>query len=339
MSRMYSRTNRKTGMRLKNLLIAGSLALSCLAAEQAGTIGGPKLGYALDPAIHALRPILGIAGASTLGDPIDVGFAIQDAVTDGQQGYVLAIEAGSQRPWLIFPDQAVPATPLPITGQVEAVYVSPQGVAAAFVMRDSRIEIITGITNGAFVVHELLLGRRPERRPRALAVSDNGNSVVAAFGNEAPLFLGLDGTRLSLRVPGITLALAYRPSSSDVLSASEDNRVWLTQQNLQGLVSREIAGPDDGISTPAALTFTADGNLALIANSGNASVSVADVAAGGVSSSPCGCKPTRFERLGTSGMFRLNDPSGQPMYLFDVASRRALFIPPLLSNPLQGQQN
>jgi hypothetical protein len=327
-------------MNLKITLTIGFLAISCLAADQPGmSIGGPRLGYAFDPGIHALRPILGIAGASVLGEPLDAGFAIQDAAIDGQRGYALAIDRDSQGAWLIRPDQSIPVTRVPVAGEVEAVYLSPQGVAAALLMRDGRINLVTGMVNAAFVVSELSVEHRLEHRPRALAVSDDGNFVVVAFGQNQPLLVGLDGTRVSLAVPSPTSALAFRPSSSDVLSAGPDNRVWLTQQTAWGPASNQIAGPNDGISTPTAVGFTSEGNVALIANSGNSTIATVDLAIGTISSIRCGCNPIHFERLSTRELFGLNDPSDQPMYLFDAASRRALFVPPLLTNPRQGQQN
>jgi DNA-binding beta-propeller fold protein YncE len=204
-------------------------------------------------------------------------------------------------------------------------------------MNDGRIEVVTGMASAAFVVNELPLGRRLDGRPLALAVSDDGNFVAATFDVTQSLLLGLDGTRRSLAVSG-TSALAFRPSSSDLVSASQENRVWFIRQTQSGPLLRQIAGPDDGISTPTAVAFTASGSV-LIANSGNSTVAVVDSASGGVSSISCGCNPVRLERLATPGLFRLSDPSGQPMYLFDAASGRALFVPPLPANPSQGQQN
>src|ERR1700733_5665261 len=166
---------------IKSLFIIGFLAMSCAGADQTGIIiGGPKLGYALDPGIHALRPILGIAGASVMGGPLDAGFAIQDAALDGQQGYALAIDRASRGAWLIRPDQPVLATPVPVAGEVDGVYLSPQGSAAALLMSDGRINLVTGIGNATFVVNEIFLGNRPGHRLLALAVSDDGNYVVAA---------------------------------------------------------------------------------------------------------------------------------------------------------------
>ncbi|HEY1754845.1 MAG TPA: hypothetical protein VGG72_05580 [Bryobacteraceae bacterium] len=327
-------------MSIKSLVIIGSLALCSVSSGQTETsIGGPTLGYALDPSVHALRPILGIAGASVLGDSLDSGFAIRDAVIDGPRGYALAIDSASRAAWLIRPNQSTPAAQIPVAGEVAAVYLSPQASAAALQMQDGRIEVVTGLSTAAFVVTDLPTGQRLNRRPQALAVSDDGNFVVAAFDETQALLLGLDGTRAPLAI-GRTTALAFRPSSSDILGAGPGNRVWLIKQSPTGPILKQIAGAGDGISTPAAVTFAPSGTSALIANSGNATIVAVDLAAGVVSSTGCGCNPVRFERLTTGGLFRLNDPSDQPMYLFDAASSRALFVPPLpTANQPQGQQN
>jgi hypothetical protein len=328
-------------MSIKSLFIIGSLALSC-AGQSATSIGGPTLGYALDPGIHALRPILGIAGASLLGTPLDAGFAIQVAAIDGPQGYALGIDSAARGAWLIRPGQPVVVTQVPVAGEVDDVFLSPQGLAAALLMHDGRIELLTGFVNATsnapLVLKELPLGSRLERRPLALAVSDDGNSVAAAFDYTQAMLLGLDGTRLPLAV-GSTAVLAFRPSSSDVVSSGPSNRVWLVHRTLNGPVLKQIAGPDDGIVTPAAVAFTPDGSTALIGSSGNATVVAVNLSSGVVSSVACGCKPVHFERLSTAGLFLLNDPSEQPIYLFDASSSRVLFVPPILTSPVQGQQN
>ena len=75
------------------------ICLPGLVAAQTSQISGPVTGYTFDAAARGLRPILGIPGASLLGDPLNFGFEVasvavaphQDAafVTAGDQTFHL----------------------------------------------------------------------------------------------------------------------------------------------------------------------------------------------------------------------------------------------------------
>ena len=52
-----------------------SVTAPFLLAQQ-GNIAGPVSGYVFDRTAHVLRPVLGIAGASMLGDGVNFGLAV-----------------------------------------------------------------------------------------------------------------------------------------------------------------------------------------------------------------------------------------------------------------------
>src|SRR6516225_690147 len=54
-------------------------AMGSLAHAQLGSVAGPSAGYVFDPSAQVVRQIRGIAGAATLGDPVDFGMAITGA--------------------------------------------------------------------------------------------------------------------------------------------------------------------------------------------------------------------------------------------------------------------
>src|SRR5436190_14394980 len=82
--------------RRKPVMSARSLWLSLLigvgtAASQTHSIHAPQLGLVFDEAAGALRPIWGIAGSSTLGDPLPLGVTLKGAVVSPSQDYALAL--------------------------------------------------------------------------------------------------------------------------------------------------------------------------------------------------------------------------------------------------------
>ena len=64
--------------RLFPIIILASLA-AVVEAQPQGTINGPVAGYVFDKATRALRPVLGLPGASLLGGPINWRYRVDQA--------------------------------------------------------------------------------------------------------------------------------------------------------------------------------------------------------------------------------------------------------------------
>ena len=68
-------------------------AAVCMAMAREGSVSGPGSGFVFDRSGSALRPVLGIPGASVLGDPLKLGFDLSSATVAPAQDSVLAIAA------------------------------------------------------------------------------------------------------------------------------------------------------------------------------------------------------------------------------------------------------
>jgi DNA-binding beta-propeller fold protein YncE len=293
------------------------------------------LGYFFDNSARALRPILGIPRAAAIGSPFESGFSMQSAVVSSRQSYALAISSdggvriadlngaalGGKLSW----------TDLPVVGRAGAVYLSPRGSAAA-ILTDKWLGFATGMSAGAAQVTGLAL----DTQPIAAAVTDDGTYLLAALPDGSLLLVGRDGTRSPLAMPAPISRIAFRPGSADAIAVSEDNRLWLIQQAASSAVVTQIAGPDDGLSSPVGIGFLPDGKRAALANS-NGVILTVDVVAGAKSSIACSCNPTRFEPMAAPGVFRLTERAGQPQYMFDSSSLQTFFVPAAPLNELRGK--
>ena len=326
------------------LIITGcALPLLCLAADEsaAAHVDAPVLGYLFDPAAGAVRPLLGIPGASITASPLATGARADAAAIAQDRGYALLIAAKTHRVRLErFQGDQVTARSLPAIGTARRAWISASGgTAALYRAADQTLSMLTGLPDApasAGLIDIWDLGQ-----PGALAVSDDGQYVAAAFSSAAgpaAFVLGVDGTRVALPLTAPVTALAFRRSSTDLLAADAANQVWLFRDVVRHPTPALLGGPEAGINAPVAVAFSADGTLNLVANSGNGTI-VAWDGQGGVNAVACGCTPTALEPLNGASLFRITDLSDKPLLVFDAQQSRVLFVPPPSSGgPLEAAQ-
>jgi len=189
------------------------VSLLCLAAPlvhaQQGRVAGPVAGYVFDSAARALRPVLGIPGASLLGDPVSLGMDLASAAVSPWLDSVLAVAADGSFHIFTLNNGTVGEVPVNgITAAPERVVFSPVGSAAAL-YAGGRIQVVTGLpaspTPGSTFDLTPILSNPGGRGHRPLtgsfAVSDDGAYVLVAEGPGVQLFAAGSSRRL---LPGTT---------------------------------------------------------------------------------------------------------------------------------------
>jgi hypothetical protein len=322
-------------------------------------VSGPVLGIVFDQS-RGLRPVLGIPGAATLGDPFDPGFPVRAAVVSPSQDAALVLphpppegtEAPRELQWVRFDGSSVTAAP--IEGAFAApdrMVFSPSGNAAALYSADlKQVQILHGLPNHPLVAHSIELftikiGNGSELE--ALAVNDAGDSILAAFPESVWLWKQGASPQL-LGVPGRISALAFRAgSSADALMASaESQQVWLLSAASGQAEVRLLADTAQEINIPTKIVF--DESSVLVASSGSSEIVRLDLTGGVISRTACPCNVTTLANL-VKNTFRLNEPSDGPLWIYDsspngfettssaytameggspAGSPRVLFIPP-----------
>lgn len=322
----------------RNLLVSG-LAVSLLFAIPSPgaseiSIRGPRLGFVYEPGSGSLRPIRGLPGAATLGPPLELEARIARAWISPRQDYALAVRAEDAAVLVLRLDSdAVSLQPAGgITPGPDLAALSPGGRSAALYYRErGRVEWITGLPGETAIAGSVDL--MPGGTVTALAISEDAGALLLGISDDS-------GGSVSLVQPGgeprflfnlsRAAAIAWLGESRDALIADDlENRVYVIRDATGAAVALQAAGPDEGITRPVAIAASHDGRLVFVANSEPGTLTVLDLSEAGVSAFPCECAPTSLERLAGASVFRLTEPSQNPMWLFDGDSSppRLVFVP------------
>jgi hypothetical protein len=349
---------------LGTVALAGMIGMT--QAQDSAAIGAPVMGFVFDSAGHALRPVLGIPGASLLGEALDIGATLSAASISPRQDYALALTDGDQQVRLVrfprgssssqtqasacvtraerlcrrvaFQVQAIDGIP----AAPDRVLLSPAGSSAAFYYASAAlVQVLTGLPDAPVFDHAVDVSS-VAGLPAPAAISDDGQLLLtanpAADAGGLLLFTGAAGSA-ALPVAGSAAAIAFRAGSDDALVATEDDRIWLARSVSGQPAYQILLDRDSGFSSAVAVEFAASGSR-IYAVSADGGIVGLDVGGGTPALLSCQCKATGLIRLNGGTAFRLNDPSGSAVYLLDAggAQERVVFVPPAATLPVRSAQ-
>ena len=314
------------------LRIVPAVFLAGVAAAQTGTaLSGPTMGLVFDSSQSALRPIRGIPGAASLGDPVNPGFALASATVSPRQDYALALRTDDSSVVLVRPGGASAAVSGARSSPTLTVF-SPAGtVAALYNSGAGRVQILTGLPDAAAVQSDVDISALAGP-VAALAVDDAGTSLFLAAGAADTVALyrvGMDGASQYMASFGSVAALRLSANGREVLVADSAAGTVYAIRDLRGAGRIEaIASRRDGLGRPIAVESDSAGRIFVADQAGN--VTILNRGRGPVVSLPCGCAPTGLFRLSGTATFRLTDPSDGPMWVLDAsgADARIVAVPP-----------
>jgi hypothetical protein len=315
--------------------LPAAFALAALPLCAQGGVAGPVSGYAFDRSVSALRPILGIPGASLLGDGLDVGSVLAAAYVAPGQNWVLAVTANGPVFFRLTSGAASPIAVPGVTVSPERVAFSPSGTAVALYAA-GRIQVVKGLPDAPVVTGALataVSGRSPQAsaagrsRPElgAFAVSDDGSYLLYAHGGSIHLW-GASGEDFGVAAADADAVLAFAPGGHEAAVADLSGGVALLG-DVSGAGGQRALAAAGGIAFPVGLAFSADGGKLFLADAGTRQVTAFDMAAGSATAIPCDCVPAGLFPMG--GLFRLNDAGAAPLWLLDARSgeARIVFVP------------
>jgi hypothetical protein len=299
-------------MKRKSLLLTFIATMPLIAAE----VSGPVLGY-----VHrgtAVRPIIGIPGASHFGTAIETGDLAVAAVSSSA-GYAIAFSADRTRLHVLALRAGVTAQPLVLiddASAIDSVVLSASGTALATVRAsDRRVDIYTGLPSSPIKTRTLPLSFAPA----FVAVSDDGDAVAIAEGTTI-LSLFERGERRQIAATGLRY-VAFRPASHDFAYIDGD-----LVMSVSGAISRPVAATADGVSDARSLLRSRDGRSVLIFNAGGTELLIAHDRPTQRLELPCAA--FEIETLNDSD-FRFSCESSGRVHLIDLSDRgpRILFVP------------
>jgi hypothetical protein len=315
------------------LLVAAALIAPVAAGQLVTRVSGPVIGYVWYAQQHQLRPLQGVLGSATVGDPVDLGVEISDALELGASRLLLT----SRGPVLLAVDLSMDP---PSVGRVAGASFSPAlavssplGSAAALYDRATKtIAIVTGLPESPRVAHriDVLQLNTPVT---TMAVSDDGSTLVYAVsgGELASLFSwnARSGVRPLIDTSAVS-ALALLAGNGVAVANPRDNEVFLVSSLTGSARRRTLAGPGQGISNPVGLAAAPNSARIHVANGGSSNVTTFEVTGRLVSNRRCNCEISGFRLVGES-IYRLTDQLDRTLFLFDArsAESRILFVPPV----------
>jgi hypothetical protein len=298
------------------------------------------LGYVFDPLKGALRPLFGIPGSATLGDPLDLKIKLSRAWISPRQDYALAESPHPDSGGLMLVNlqndpisiEAVPGIP----PGPDLVALSPTGSSAVLYFQESkRVDILRNLpylNTQLSPNHQLSLTQIPGEI-ESFAVSDDGSAVLVGCSEGeigAIYVLTPVGDSRMISIVGRAAAMVFLARSRDVLVAdSKANEVVLLRDVTGGAVKTILAGIEEGISEPMAVEASENNKRVFITNSGGNKISVLELGDGSVRHLPSPGGTLNLCRLKGDGVFLLPNFSVSPIWLLDGGETepRIVFVP------------
>jgi len=286
----------------------------------ASAISGPILGWVFDRSVGGVRPILGVPGASILGEVLDLGFEMTRATVSPGQDYIVAVAGESREVVLVrIKRGAIAVGVLPgVSPGADEMVLSPTGSAAAFRYSTAgKIQVLSGLPEAPVMKREVDLASLGPVIT-AVAVSDDAELLLVAAEDGTVWAAGQDGNARVVGKFGHVPALAFLPRSQDMLIADDaDNAVYLLRDAASPGQLLRLAGEQDGVAGPREVVASGDGQRAVVMNGGSGELIVLDLAGGPALKVACEVEATLLERLEGNTVFRLTEAAGREVWLFD----------------------
>ena len=309
-------------------MVAGSQPQS-VAAPVASALG-PQLGYLWVKADNTLRPILGVAGSSQVGQSVVAAGDYVAAVTSATQG--LAVLQATDGSFDLLPLPSGSAASLGLALPVGAqLRLSPSAVSALiYTPGAASASLVTGLPGSPKLQNVSAAGPIIDS-----AVSDSG-AVGFEYGQGSltVAVVPLGGRSVSVASVQSGGGLSFLPGHDDLLLADAAANSLTIVRSATSAPLATLIQTSGLLKTPNAVGVSGSGRWALVSNSASQSLVRVDLntlASVGVT---CTCTPTLAATLADDGAFRVTDAVTGPNWIVDAAAStpRTLFIPALPSS-------
>ncbi len=330
-------------MRLLGIFVCMSW-IAAFAQAQPAIVNGPTLGFTSDDAMTSIRPILGIAGASILGDRLQLDTNLRVVTISPKHDYAIAARVDDGQIVVVDLRGDTPLSSA-VTGTHpggDVIAISPTGSTAAAYDKETRtVQIIGGQKPPLQLLYELDASRIPGDVV-SIALSDDGAVALVKFvdADTATLWV-MDSSGASWPISADQpSATAFFPNTSDAIVADDSTQsVFLLMDVRHGAARVPLISAEEGLNTFSAVAASDDGRRVFVADPKAGNVAVVDMETRRPALAWCGCRSTGFYLLKGNLVFGLSQASREPMMVLDAsdAEPRIVVVPPSASTVTEAQ--
>lgn len=316
------------------LLIAFTAVPSCLPAQTV-VVGAPSSSYLFDMGRSSIRPLIGLAGSSFLGDPLLTGLQFASVAPNG----TTAVAVWPDRVELVADLGKYPDSSSVIGGALanpNQIFWDRNSSAAVFLSSTERQIQFVHRNGGSFSVSSLGLPDSCTGRVKALA-ADAANAIAAVLctpdqdaGGTQNLFLIQPNAGPALvQTPSTPVSAAFALNGSFYLAGS-DSSISVIRNPASNSTAEFLFVENDVLNGAAALMVQSTDQLLYSADSSQRRVRVYDLNTfQKVDDLDVGWQPTQFQPfLSNSFLMNTGGSSSEPRLLLRTAPQRlVLFVP------------
>ena len=293
---------------------------------------GPQLGYLWVASDKTLRPILGVPGASQIGQSVVPAGVYVAALASATASIAVLQDTDGAFDLMTVPSGSPASLGLTLPAGA-SIRLSPAATTAlVYTPGAASASVITGLLSTPEVHTVSAPGVIADS-----AVSDSG-AASFAYKQGSSFAIGvaaLDGRFTPIASVKSVGGLNFLPGRDDLLFADATAntltliRTATTAPSISPIQTAQL------LKSPLAVGISGSGRWALVANSGSQSLVRVDLTTLTSTGVSCSCKPTLAATLADDGAFRVTDALTGPNWMIDAASitPRTLFIPALPAQP------
>ncbi len=291
-------------------------------AQSAGRLRGPVVGYLPEEGYAGIRPIRGVPGAAVAGEPMTVPEGVSRVRPAPAHRYALAEFADASAPAVLdLEGDSAPGRIAGVLARADLVAFSPTGRSAAlYSSGEGRLQVVTGLPEAPKMARELAVPGAA-----AIAVSDDGSSVLAADAAGAVSLVDQDGMGTPLAQVERLCAMSFLPNRLDAaLVDAARGEVYLAGAASRGLLATGL----DGASGMAPST---DGTALHVIAAETRRAWRIDIATGESRVIELPVNPDTLEPLRPADTFLISSRAGEPAWL--LTPEGTYFIPAVEKEP------
>ena len=266
--------------------------------------GRAVVGYLATTSGTGIQPIVGVAGASRVGEEIDFGLALGAAAVAPAGGYGIGVAAE--------------------TGEVVVIDLASESVTALLDAPPNPNGVLFGLSGGVAALYyraggQLSMLRDPAGAPTvdealtisgpgivtALAISDSGDVALAAFSSEdgATVYSFTDSGAQFVTQAKQVVDLRFSPNSHDALITDAGAAEVILVTNVgESSGVRVVADSESGLTSPITAA-SIDGETAYVLSADG--IAKLDLATGAAEPVDCRCHASGLDAVGRGSRFHL----------------------------------